>query len=76
MPLRLLFAFARALPRLEAEEELRAVRAMSAPYMRETDRRRYLRQLEDLVRPRATGQGLTGSRALREWLAAWGFAVG
>lgn len=75
MPFRLLLAYARAIPRLQAEEELRLVRVTVAPWMRDDDRARYLRELEEAVRPpRRTG--LFGSKAVRAWFQAWGLPVG
>jgi hypothetical protein len=62
------------LPRLEAEEELRLVRALAAPWMEKRDRARYLEELERAARP--VRRGLYGSQAVRAWFAAAGLPIG
>jgi hypothetical protein len=74
LPWRWLNAYARALPRLEAEEELRMVRAFAAPYMEKPERARYLEELERAIRP--VRRGIYGSQAVRAWFAAAGLPVG
>lgn len=76
MPFRLLLAYARAMPRLQAEEELRMVRASAAPWMQDDDRARYLRELEAAAHPKPKPRGLIGSKAVRAWFEAWGLPVG
>lgn len=67
--------YVRALPRLEAEEELRMVRAVSAPWMSERARRAYLERLEGTVSPRER-RGLVGSAAVRAWFQQFGLPIG
>lgn len=46
IPRVLLSAYVRMLPRLEAQQEMRMVRACSSPYLEQADRKKYLGELE------------------------------